>query len=103
MTDHTDSEPATLEERTEEAEASLDQAFQAMMRLGHSRHCVSRMVWGDGECECDMAPEFCTDGRWYWIPRGMLGEGEPNCETIPIPQWLQKKMRRLGVLKAHGT
>jgi len=25
--------------------------FQAK---GHSRHCACRMIWGDGECECDL-------------------------------------------------
>ncbi len=26
--------------------------IESMEGLGHTSHCASRIVWGDGECEC---------------------------------------------------
>lgn len=26
--------------------------FWGLRKLGHSRHCAFRQIWGDGECEC---------------------------------------------------
>lgn len=28
------------------------QALDAVVRLGHTRHCAKRQAWGDGQCEC---------------------------------------------------
>ena len=32
-----------------------------LIKIGHTRHCACRQVWGDGECECNrnknMKPE----------------------------------------------
>jgi uncharacterized protein YcfJ len=30
---------------------------QLLESRGHSYHCASRMVWGDGECECGLLTE----------------------------------------------
>ena len=27
---------------------------RALEDMGHSSHCAARMVWGDGECECEL-------------------------------------------------
>ncbi len=37
---------ATVDERTEIA--------RLQSKDGHSFHCAHRIVWGDGECECDL-------------------------------------------------
>lgn len=29
-----------------------------LMGKGHSYHCATRQVWGDGECECDLYPNY---------------------------------------------
>jgi len=30
------------------------EALEAPMRAGHTYHCAARIVWGDGECTCDL-------------------------------------------------
>lgn len=31
---------------------------------GHSYHCACRIIWGDGECECDLYKLDCNPYRW---------------------------------------
>lgn len=26
--------------------------FRELRKVGHTRHCACRILWGDGECEC---------------------------------------------------
>ena len=35
----------------QETVANSKKTFE-LMEEGHNYHCVNRMVWGDGECEC---------------------------------------------------
>lgn len=32
---------------------SDNKKIDAFVEFGHSRHCAYRLVWGDGECECN--------------------------------------------------
>jgi hypothetical protein len=35
--------------------------FREHRKQGHNRHCASRLVWGDGECECGLREEATDD------------------------------------------
>lgn len=35
-----------------------------LVGLGHTDHCASRIVWGDGECECDLYEKGYDPYAW---------------------------------------
>lgn len=47
-----------------------------LARMGHTDHCATRQVWGDGECECHV--EGKGDGAPDNFPRfhKIMGYGE---------------------------
>jgi len=44
-------------EEWEKEEAANLERIKGLMNVGHTHHCAFRIVWGDGECECNKRPE----------------------------------------------
>jgi len=35
-----------------------EESIEILQKEGHTYHCACRIVWGDGECECDKADKI---------------------------------------------
>ena len=65
---------ATNWEEWEIEEADNLKKIEELRNQGHSHHCACRIVWGDGECECDLYakgydPYAWMKGKKIIIPR----------------------------------
>lgn len=38
----------------EESYIEEEELISELQRKGHTYHCACRLVWGDGECECEL-------------------------------------------------
>ena len=52
--------PENWEEWEKDEKENLDKIGQLRLE-GHTHHCACRLVWGDGECECQVRTEDLDD------------------------------------------
>jgi hypothetical protein len=46
-------EKAALDSSDPDTGFELVDKLEVFVKNGHTRHCAQRLLWGDGECECE--------------------------------------------------